>query len=66
MAVIWLGWDTKDAARNSSHMKATFWYVPPSLPMYLLIPAILRGGLGFWLLLVAGCVLTSALDLMMA
>jgi hypothetical protein len=66
MAVIWLWRDTADATRIASHMEATFWYVLPSLPMFLPIPAMLRGGLGFWLSLVAGCILTSALYLMMA
>jgi hypothetical protein len=41
-------------------MEATFWYVLPSLPMFLLMPAMLRGGVGFWPALVTSCVLTSA------
>ncbi len=47
-------------------MEATFWYVLPSLPMFLLTPAMLRSGLGFWSSLVAGCVLTSVLYLITA
>ena len=47
MAVIWLWRDTADASRIASHMEATLWYVLPSLPMFLLIPAMLRGGIGF-------------------
>jgi hypothetical protein len=66
MAVIWLWRDTADATRIASHMEATFWYVLPSLPMFLLIPAMLRGGMGFWPSLLAGCVLTSALYLITA
>ncbi|MBU6462233.1 MAG: DUF3147 family protein [Bradyrhizobium sp.] len=65
MAVIWLWRDTADTTRIASHMEATFWYVLPSVPMFLLIPAMLRGGLGFWLSLVTGCILTSALYLIM-
>ena len=61
MAVIWLWRETADTARIAAHMEATFWYVLPSLPMFLLIPAMLRGGVSFWLSLVAGCVLTSVL-----
>jgi len=37
--------------------------VLPSLPMFLLIPALLRHGVGFWLSLAAGCVLTILLYL---
>ena len=47
MAVIWLWRNTADAARIASHMEATFWYVLPSPPMFLLMPAMLRGDVGF-------------------
>jgi hypothetical protein len=66
MAVIWLWRDTKDTARIASHMEATFWYVIPSLPMFLLIPAMLRAGLPFWPTLAAGCGLTFVLYLLTA
>ena len=36
-----------------------------SLPMFLIIPAMLRSGVSFWLSLVAGCTLTIALYLAM-
>ncbi len=61
MAVIWLWRDTADTMRVASQMEATFWYVLPSLPMFLLVPALLRGGIAFWPALAAGCVLTSVL-----
>jgi hypothetical protein len=66
MAVIWLWRDTADAARIASQMEATFWYVLPSLPMFLLMPALLRGGVGFWPALVSGCILTVILYLITA
>lgn len=53
--------DTHDRARMAAHAGATFWYVLPSLPMFLLIPAMLNRGAPFWLALVAGCLLTIAL-----
>jgi hypothetical protein len=43
------------------HTGATFWYVLPGLPMFLLIPYMLRSGVGFWPSLLAGCLLTIAL-----
>ncbi len=46
-------------------MRATFWYVLPSLPMFLLIPAMLRAGVPFWVSLLAGCAMTVALYLAM-
>jgi hypothetical protein len=35
--------------------------VLPSLPMFLVIPLMLRSGTGFWVSLLAGCMLTMAL-----
>src|SRR5512135_1506613 len=61
MAIIWLWWDTGDNARIASQLETTFWYVLPSLPMFLVVPALLRGGVGFWPALGAGCVMTFVL-----
>ena len=65
LSMIWLWRDTGDTARMASYSQATFWYVLPSLPMFLLIPFMLRQGSGFWLALIAGCVLTVVLYLAM-
>lgn len=61
LGMIWLWRDTHDPVRMADHVGATFWYVLPSLPMFLLIPALLRHGVGFWVALLGGCVLTVAL-----
>jgi hypothetical protein len=61
LGMIWLWRDTQDPARLASHAGATFWYVLPSLPMFLLIPFLLKRGLGFWPVLAAGCALTIGL-----
>ena len=66
MAVIWLWRDTSDNPRIASHMEATFWYVLPSLPMFLAMPAMLRSGVGFWPSLAASCILTVVLYLITA
>lgn len=50
-----------DAENMAIHAEATFWYVLPSLPMFLAIPALLRHGVPFWAALTAGCALTVAL-----
>ena len=65
LAMIWLWRDTHDVERMAAHAGATFWYVLPSLPMFLLIPLLLRHGVSFWIALIAGCVLTTALYLLM-
>lgn len=65
LAMLWLWRDTHDPVRMAAHVEATFWFVIPSLPMFLLIPALLRQGCSFWFALTAGCVLTVALYLTM-
>ncbi len=61
LAMIWLWRDTGDSARIASHAEATFWYVIPSLPMFLLMPALLRHGFSFWMALATGVALTIVL-----
>lgn len=58
MGMIWLWLAKPDAANMAAHAQAAFWYVLPSLPMFLLIPALLRHGWSFWAALLAGCTLT--------
>jgi len=58
LGMIWLWHDKPDAQNMAAHAGATFWYVLPSLPMFLLIPALLNRGVPFWGALLAGCVLT--------
>ena len=63
LGALWLWKDRPDPANMAVHLEATFWYVLPSLPMVLVIPALLRAGLPFWLSLLAGCGLTVGLYL---
>lgn len=63
MGMIWLWRDTSDPALLANHAEATFWYVLPSLPMFVLIPYLLRVGHGFWLALSSGIGLTIVLYL---
>ena len=61
LGMVWLWRDRPDAANLAAHAQATFWFVLPSLPMFLAIPAMLRAGVGFWAALIAGCLLTIIL-----
>lgn len=65
LSMIWLWRDTGDPERMAAHATATFWFVLPSLPMFLLIPALLKRGVAFWPALAAGCMLTIALYALM-
>lgn len=61
LGMIWLWRARPDPDNMAAHMSATVWYVLPSLPMFLLMPIMLRHGFGFWLTLAAGCALTVVL-----
>jgi len=61
LGIIWLWRETTDIERIATHSQATFWFVLPSLPMFLVLPALLRSGTNFWLALATSCVLTMAL-----
>ena len=64
MILLWR--ERPDAENMATHAQSTFWYVLPSLPMFLLISAMLRAGHGFWLTLGLGCLLTVTLYLLVA
>ena len=61
LGMIWLWRDKPDVENMASHAEATFWFVLPSLPMFLVIPWLMRSGLSFWLALLIGCLVTVAL-----
>jgi hypothetical protein len=63
LGMLWLWKDKPDAANMAAHAEGTFWFVLPSLPMFLAIPAMLRAGVNFHVALALGCLLTIALYL---
>jgi hypothetical protein len=65
LGMVWLWRDKPDASNMAAHVEATFWFVLPSLPMFLLVPVMLRHGVGFWPALAIGCALTIGLYLVM-
>ena len=48
LAMIWLYVDTRDTAKIAELSTSTFWLVLPTLPMFLVLPALLKQGLGFY------------------
>lgn len=61
LGIMWLWRDTKDVDRIADHAQATFWFVLPSLPMFLIVPMMLKRGMGFWPSLLVGCAVTMLL-----
>ena len=64
LVMVWMQVETKDTARIATHAEATFWYVLPSLPMFLILPAMLRTGWTFWAALGTCCLITAGLYLL--
>lgn len=48
LAFIWLHVESSPADRIADLSTQIFWLVLPSLVLFLLLPALLRHGLGFW------------------
>ena len=63
LAFVWLWRDTGDAERVAALSTSAFWFFLPSMPMFLLLPALLRGGIGFWPSLAFAVALTLCLYL---
>lgn len=57
LALIWLYVEQQPQEKIANHAWYTFWYVIPTLPMFLAFPALLPR-LGFWPTLL-GCVLLT-------
>lgn len=48
LAMIWLYVDTHDSGKIAELSVSTFWLVLPTLPMFLVLPALLKSGIGFY------------------
>ena len=61
VGMMWLWRDRPDAANMAAHSVATFYYVLPSLPMFLVIAHLLDRGWPFPAALASGCALSVVL-----
>ena len=64
LAMIWIFFDTESAdkvKKLSDHASYTFWYVIPTLPMFLVMPVLFKKGLHFGFVLLIYCLGTFAL-----
>ena len=59
VAMLWMQAEKQPAAKIANHAEGTFWFVLPTLPMFLILPWMLRHGWNFWPALVANCLLTT-------
>src|SRR3954462_13871820 len=59
MALIWLYAEKQPMEKIANHAWYTFWYVLPTLPMFLAFPVLLSR-IGFWPALLTGILITMA------
>ena len=57
LALIWLYIENQSSEKISNHAYYTFWYVLPTLPMFLIFPYLLKK-FGFWVTLSLSMVIT--------
>lgn len=58
LSFTWVYIETKDTDRIADLAQSTFWFVLPSLPLFLILPALLRSGVHFYLALALSCAAT--------
>ena len=58
LVMVWLAVEKQGSEKIANHSYYTFWFVLPTLPMFLLIPWMLRRGVPFAPTLIAGIALT--------
>ncbi len=61
LAMMWMHHEKQTPQRIANHAEGTFWFVLPSLPMFLLLPWMLRSGWTFWMALLVNCLFTAVL-----
>ncbi|MGJ8558611.1 MAG: DUF3147 family protein [Litorimonas sp.] len=64
LAIIWLWRDTGgDVGQVTALIRATLWYILPTLPFFLIVPVMLERGLNFWVSLLIASFITICLYL---
>lgn len=58
LTLLWLYFENQSTDKIANHAYYTFWYVIPTLPMFIAFPWLL-GKLGFWGALAASIVVTA-------
>ena len=65
LAMTWLYLDTRDTLKVADLAISTFWFFLPSMPMFLIIPALLRAGWSWAATMALAIAITLALYALM-
>ena len=60
LAITWLYLDTHDSIKVAALARSTVWFVLPSLPFFLILPALLQMGRSFWVSMAIALIVTAA------
>jgi len=66
LSFVWLWRETGDPEQIARLAVGSFWFFLPSMPLFLVLPLLLRSGTGFWLALGIVCAMTVGLYAAMA
>ena len=58
MVMVWLHLEKQGNQKIGNHAYYTFWYVMPTLPMFLIMPWLMTKGTNFWIALVICALVT--------
>lgn len=61
LAMLWLYGETRDPERVAALAMSTFWFFLPSMPMFLIIPLMIRNGWSFVVTMAVAVVVTMIL-----
>ncbi len=48
LAMVWLWRDSGDVGRVADLSVSIIWFIVPSIPLFIVLPLLLRSGVGFW------------------
>jgi uncharacterized membrane protein (GlpM family) len=65
MVLVWLYLEQQSVDKIANHARYTFWYVLPTLPMFLLFPMLMEK-MGFWFALAASAIITVSCFIVLA
>ena len=61
IAMLWLHGETRETEKVAALAMSTFWFFLPSMPMFLIIPIMLRSGWSFGVTMITAVVVTMLL-----
>jgi hypothetical protein len=65
LTFLWVWRDTGDSEKIAQLSQSAFWFFLPSMPLFLVLPAMLRSGINFWIAFAVSIAGTAALYALM-